>query len=270
MEILGKYLTDREMELNRILKKRPRSYTKSTFHVFRVEIKKLNALFSLIDECFKGFKRRKTFHPFRLIFRQAGRVRAIQIEESILKKLAGDQPLPHYIKQLRICRLEEQRIFYRLLKALPPGRLDEEYCEIRPLLGMIDERQAGNYLNKSSKRIGKFIKNLDYSEIQMHTLRKMVKSHGYLKDCISPAGDHPEKEKNPDLANLLGQWHDRILIINHLESALAENPADPSEQAWLEQAKSTLSAELEILTEQIRAATQAEKLTEIREIEMID
>ena len=39
-----------------------------------VEIKKLNALFELINFCDKDFKRKKTFKPIKEIFQQAGAV----------------------------------------------------------------------------------------------------------------------------------------------------------------------------------------------------
>ena len=86
MKAPTKYLKKREDAINFLLEKPTRAYTIDTFHKLRVEINKLNAFFELINFYSKDFKRKKTFKPFKLIFRQAGKVRELQVEEAILRK----------------------------------------------------------------------------------------------------------------------------------------------------------------------------------------
>jgi len=85
MKTLTRYLGRRKIAIY-LLMKRPRDkFTTHTFHRLRVEIKKLNAFLQLIGFCSNDFKRKKTFKPFGKLFRQAGKVRELQLEKKVLK-----------------------------------------------------------------------------------------------------------------------------------------------------------------------------------------
>ena len=68
MKALKKYLKKRKSAITFLLEKQQESFTPDTFHTLRLEIKKLNALFDLVNFCSKSFKQKKTFKPFKLIF----------------------------------------------------------------------------------------------------------------------------------------------------------------------------------------------------------
>ena len=80
-----KYLKKRIQAIIALLKRPKRKYWQVTFHQLRIEIKKLDALFDLIDFCAKDFDRDKLFKPFEEIFQQAGKVRDLQIEKNLMK-----------------------------------------------------------------------------------------------------------------------------------------------------------------------------------------
>ena len=75
------------------------NYDAGSFHDPRVEIKKLRALFELIDFCVKGFARKKSLKPLLGIFRQAGKVREIHVEDELIRK--------HFAENLPLACLEE-------------------------------------------------------------------------------------------------------------------------------------------------------------------
>ena len=76
---LPKYLRRREDAITTLLEKQKRVYTPAHIHQLRLELKKIDALFELLNYCSKGFKMDKTFKPFKMIIDQAGKVRELQI-----------------------------------------------------------------------------------------------------------------------------------------------------------------------------------------------
>jgi CHAD domain-containing protein len=93
MKALTTYFVTRKKTLLSLLEKSEKKYTPSTFHQLRVELKKLNALFDLIEFSSTKFRRKKVIKPFKTIFKQAGKVRDLQIEEASFKKHMQDDLL---------------------------------------------------------------------------------------------------------------------------------------------------------------------------------
>ena len=66
MKGLKKYLKKRKSAIISVLEKQQDSFTPDTFHTLRLEIKKLKALFDLINSCSKNFKQKKIVKPLPL------------------------------------------------------------------------------------------------------------------------------------------------------------------------------------------------------------
>ena len=61
MKALKKYFKNRIIAINQLIETPRDAYTAETFHQLRVETKKLNALFELINFSENGFKKKKLF-----------------------------------------------------------------------------------------------------------------------------------------------------------------------------------------------------------------
>src|SRR5258708_6187319 len=83
---LKNYFARRRKAITSLLRKPARKIVAQNFHQLRIEIKKLNAFYALINYRSKEFKKKKTFKPLKQIFKQAGKVREIQLEQALLKK----------------------------------------------------------------------------------------------------------------------------------------------------------------------------------------
>ena len=115
MKALKKYLEKREATITALLRKDIRSYDAPTVHTHRVEIKKVNAFLHLIFYAVGDFNRKKIFKPFKAIFRQAGKLREVQVEEAMLKKYAFNSLLTEYRRDLKKLALQEQKDLVQLL-----------------------------------------------------------------------------------------------------------------------------------------------------------
>ena len=130
MKALRTYLKTRKKALLSLLETPRKEYTTETFHQLRVEIKKLNAFFDLVDSSSKKFRRKKMIAPFKIIFRQAGKVRDLQIEETNFNKYTQDNELVQYRAKLGKREGKEKKLFFSLISDKTTGQLKKKYKKI--------------------------------------------------------------------------------------------------------------------------------------------
>lgn len=253
MKELEKYVLNRESAIIELLELPDSSFTPSTFHDLRVEIKKMNALFELLDYCFKDFNRDKTFRPFRRIFRQAGKVRAIQVEEELLRKHFPDNLPDTYMKESEVKKLREGGAFFAILHETPPARLDKTFRYLVRLLTTIDKKKVTGFMDKGRKTIKKHLIHSELLPDQIHELRKLLKCFYYIENILEP-GIHKEAQaKKNDLTDLLGKWHDWQVLGDHLEKLLVPENAGQKDYRQIEVILSRVSSEKELLMNKIKS-----------------
>jgi CHAD domain-containing protein len=254
MKALRKYLKKRENAINLILEKRQQCYTAETFHKLRVEIKKLDALFHLINYCSKEFKANKTFKPFKLIFRQAGKVRELQIEQSILKKHFSFNLVNDYRNHLKKLCIKEQNCFFTIINDPFVKGLKKKYRIITPLLTKLNSKKTTNYMLTKKAAIEKMLHQNTLKTKQVHSLRKELKEYQYnQKSLILERQDKPIPTKVV-FPELLGKWHDYQVIIKNLKKAVDSGEINSTESSQLENIKATLIFKRQIVFNKINAA----------------
>ncbi len=243
---------NRLLAIENILEKPRSKFTPGTFHKLRVEIKKLNALFDLLSDCSEKFNRVKIFKPFKKIFRQAGKVRELQLEETILKKFKLISVLSDYIISVRKQRLREQGIFFSMVDQKMKDRIKSGYKLISPFLSDINKLNTENYLNDKTNNIKKIINRPDLQTEQLHELRKLLKKVSYIRKGVSAEKlINPESEINK-LSGLLGKWHDFQVMIRHLDKAIEYGEINDMEIKFLKNLKLNLSTDISNLSEKIK------------------
>jgi len=254
MKILLKYYKKRKSNIDSILARSTRKYTPGTFHKLRIEIKKLNALFDLINFSSKDFKQKKYFKPYKLIFQQAGKVRELQLEEEMLIKQITNNSLNNYRNSITKNRLKEQDNFYLIVNNESTNGMKIKYHKIVPFLKKANNRKANHYLEKKKNIIKKVIGQGPIETQQVHKLRKRLKMLNYNINSLL-VDDRKQVSKNLDiLPDLLGQWHDCQLMTQHLEKAMEDIEMSLGEIHQLEIIKSKIDSDSEILFNKINKA----------------
>lgn len=251
MKALIKYLKNREDAINFLLKKSKRAYTPTTFHKLRVEIKKLNAFFELIHFCSNNFKYKKIIKPLKLIFRQAGKVRELQVEEAMLRKYLINNLLKNYRASLTKLRLKEQEDFFSIANKKFIARLTKTYREILPFLTKTDKKKVNSYMEKKRKKIEKLLSQDTLQKTQVHALRKRLKKFHYSLESLNLKKKNRLLPKKDVLPDLLGKWHDFQVIIRHLKKAMDTYRINPKEMGQLEKIKAKFSSDSELLFNKI-------------------
>lgn len=251
MKAPGKYLSNRESALQIIIEKPRAKFTPGSFHQLRVEIKKLDAFFDLIKYCSKDFKRKKTFKPFKQIFRQAGKVRELQLEEVMLKKYGVNNSLKDYLAGLRNRRLKEREIYFTIMNKEMADRLKKSFQEIRPFLASVKNKKVNRYLEKKTNSIKKLIGEGILLPEQLHQLRIKLKMLNYNRKSLSLEPQLPKKDVLPVL---LGKWHDLQVMNQHLQKTIDTGELQSKEIIQLEKINAKISSESEILFTRINKA----------------
>lgn len=254
MSALKKYLKKREKSITVLLGKPRLAYTEVTFHKLRVEIKKLNAFFDLIKFCSKDFKRKKTFKPFKLLFRQAGKVREVQIEEEMLEKYFAVNILIEYRNNLRMLRLKRQIKYFSVANEKLAARLRKKCREVGKFLSRIDDRQINNYLGDRRHVIETLIGRKTLKASQIHKLRKHLKRLNYIQKLPGLDKTNETLVVKPGLLKLLGEWHDSQVFKRHLKLAVDTVGVNPEEKGQLKDVQAKVSSERKLLYNKINEA----------------
>lgn len=230
------------------------TFSMDTFHDLRVEIKQLNALMDVIEFCSKDFKRKKTFKPFKEIFHQAGIVREIQLEEEELNDHFSSKSEINYLQQLNEHLLSEKSIFFSLLDQKRMDKIKRKFEIIEPNIDHITKKKTTKYLDKKRKSIEKLLSKDIIQTKDLHKLRKRLKLYNYNSDYLFPEKQEENSADNVDLTGLLGEWHDRQVMLNHLEKTLHSNAKDAKEITQMTHLKSKITAERNELLKKIEEA----------------
>jgi CHAD domain-containing protein len=251
MKTPKKYLKNREDAIRFLLRKPRSKYTPETFHKLRLEIKKLNAFFDLIKYCSKDFKRKKAFKPFQLIFRQAGKVRELQLEEAMLKKYLRYNSLQSYCNNLKIMRQKEADNFFLMVDKSLLEQLEKTKELLRPNLSKIDSEKTDLYLEKKQKKIKKIISKGISEKRELHQLRIRLKILNHNNTIYKIESTNKSLPKKEDLTLLLGNWHDYQVIIKHLKKTLKNSQLSLEELNHLKAIKIKVAAESLLLFDKI-------------------
>jgi hypothetical protein len=253
MKALKKYLKKRKSAIIFLLEKQQESFSPDTFHILRLEIKKLNALFDLVNFCFKGFNKKKTFKPFKLIFRQAGKIREIQVEEALLEAHFSSDFVVQYRNDLEKILTEEFNNFFLITNPSFAEKLQKKYSKINAALAKTNKKMANRYIDKKRAEIKKLFHKKVLKNKQMHVLRKRLKEYQFNQKSLNYTNKNKLILEKNALPELLGEWHDYQTVIQHLKKAVDFGEINPQESNQLENVIATFTFKSQLLFNEINA-----------------
>jgi CHAD domain-containing protein len=240
MKAYKKYLKNRISAIIKILAKPRHEYTVETFHNLRVEIKKLHALFDLINYSSKHFKRRKTFKIFKLIFYHAGKVRELQIEEIMLHDYLPNTVNSSYRKSLKVQQFKEKERFFSLINKKFIAKLKSNYQQLIPALKALNSKKVKGFWKKRLEKTEKIISEPNLKTPQIHELRKQLKILNYISKIVRIKKQKISFLRHDYLPELIGKWHDCDAVIAHLNKIINNGIMNTVELTELKKVNSKL------------------------------
>lgn len=224
---LLKYFKERAKNINKILSRSPEEYDSGTYHQLRVEIKKLNALSDLVKYCNKKFDQKKYFRPFKKIFKKSGRVRELQLEESVLKKY-GQYSIENYLAKVKANVKKAKNDFYSVINKKRTIKIKEAFKNMALFIKDIHKNEVNNFIENERKKINELIQQSPLKPAQVHELRKRLKVDFYNWESLDQACEDKLKAED-DLQKVLGKWHDGTIMNNYLEKSIMKEKIDSAE-----------------------------------------
>lgn len=188
------------------------------FHALRVDIKRIRAVLELIQSTNPKFRFKACFKPFSFFFKPAGEVRELQLMHSMINEADKGKKLTYFLYALdaRIKNAENtfaQRITKKRIK-----RLRKTIALIRPFARKITAKKVHSYIAEKKEHVHALLQQPILIEADVHDLRKEIKKVFYLQK-IFHASDHRFTIAD-DFQELLGRWHDGVVIDLDLQKEL--------------------------------------------------
>lgn len=251
MKALKKYFKNRIIAINQLIETPRDAYTAETFHQLRVETKKLNALFELINFSENGFKKKKLFKPFKQVFKRAGKVRTLQIEEEIVNKYISQKPISVYQDTIIQIQHEAMDNYFSLINPAIIAKLKKTTIKVFPILDKVNKKKVALYLEQCKKNIKKILSNENLLKKDMHQLRIQLKTYNYNCKIQALWKKNTQSETREVLADYLGKWHDCETTINDLQKTMDSGRIFQKEIKVLRQTKTKIMNESELLLNEI-------------------
>ena len=222
MNCLDKYRSKLVREINKDLRIIVQKPEEDPVHDFRVGMKKLTALYYFLNEINADIKAKKILKPYRLLFKSIGNIRDGHIAVHLVKDLDG-------------VNFEESKILVRAIRS----RIRKDYglfqkyvqSDARISVRMPTVRSTGisERAILRGKRIvlNNLLHKILVTEGRMnaekwHKKRILLKRYRHQLDafCFCPGhrSDEDEIKQIKIIEQLLGDWHDRVVTIQLLQS----------------------------------------------------
>lgn len=244
------YLKKIRKNIITLLKKSPEIFEDEDYHKLRVEIKKLKAVAGFIQFSKKHFSKRKAVKPVLKIYKQAGKIRELQLEASFLKK-NNPQFIEQYLSDLDKRIEKEKKKFASLPRRKTKRKTKKAFKEIELFLEKINEAANIQFINKEREKVAQLTRQLPLKPANVHQLRKLLKEDFYTRKRMDQPS--PKIKAEDDFLELLGSWHDCVVLNNQIGTSILKAKIDPAELAELLKINASVSLQSENFFNEINA-----------------
>ncbi|MBN1387480.1 MAG: CHAD domain-containing protein [Bacteroidales bacterium] len=203
----------------------PGRYRMKDIHQLRVRIKRLKAVFSLLEFMHPvEFRAKDHYHVYKAVFKSAGLIRESQINLGLLMKFKGTEKLyKSFSKYIAKLRPEWNTNLDNSINSFNYSRLEE----IRKTLNVVFSRNTElellgiitDFIYSELDRIKNLISESNELEY-IHEVRIILKNIKPLLSILWTRDDSTfEKDQYSRLNStetLIGNWHDRLVLSNAL------------------------------------------------------
>jgi hypothetical protein len=220
------YLKKIRGKLAALLKKSPQSFQDEDYHRLRVEIKKLKAVAGFAEFADKDFSKKKQIKPFSNVYKRAGKIRELQLEESFLKNNNAGF-IEHYLHEMDKRIQKEKKNFSSLISKKLRKKTKKSIQKIEQVLTKTDEKDEIQFMAAERKKIASLTEKLPLKAEDAHKLRKILKEDFYTRKRIHWPSEKIKDED--DLLELLGKWHDCVVLNEQIGTSILKATIKPAE-----------------------------------------
>lgn len=209
------------------------------FHDMRVSIKRIRALFKLAESINTNFNAGKRSLVFRRLFKSAGKVRDIQVQQDLVKSFEKrlSKEFSSYDKYLRQREIRALKAFWRFSDGFNISTIDNNKRELSKTLKEVPdvdaEFRAKRRLDVLKFNLLSYFNNPALSEELLHEIRIILKEARYTLGIFlgNKADSNNSRELDEKLRaahQSLGKWHDDDVGMASIKKYIAFSDQDTS------------------------------------------
>lgn len=210
-----KYIANRFKSLRNALKTYPVIKDPEALHQFRVEFKKLKALYLLAKSCHPDIPTSKSFKKIRKFYKESGMVRDSDIIGQLLEKNKISLTCP----EAATAEAKKLKSIDRLCRHIPAILHAVRNFE-KQLIRNTSRLTADcikKYLSEKEAAIQYKIEHPDTAAV-LHDIRKEIKRLKYTADMEPGFIQKRKLSRYNTLQDRIGNWHDKLVLIEYLEA----------------------------------------------------
>lgn len=224
-----------------VLKKPHPKISEEDIHQLRVAIKRIKSLSKLILFCVPDFRSKKFMKGYNNIFTTAGKVRELQLEIAMLKKLDLFDSIMNYTHYLKKRLKKKKHLFFSIADTAQIRKLEKRYGMIFPGFNRVSKNEVNLFLEAESSEIRGLMETGNLKKKEVHRLRKILKEFYYTALIFMEKDDR--FKFIDDFQELLGQWHNDVVLKGYLEKAVNSGHLGNKETKIIRVAKRKISSE---------------------------
>lgn len=226
----------------------PGTINEESVHNLRVNLKRVDALIALLKYTGHRIPSNK-LKSFKVLFRLAGKLRAIQVEFGVIKnRFAEDSVNTNYLHQLHELKVKRLKDYSKYLDSEVPRSLEGGIKLLKKKISLLTKKHILRYLSAEEKKLAKKLKRNIFREQELHFIRKELKRY-YLNSKMAEYED----ERIGKMQDLLGNWHDLQIAFDHVVKTIYIGQLTAPESEPIKKIKYDLITEKEGLYEKIVA-----------------
>lgn len=253
---IKKYFVKRRNRISYFLKLRSKNYKPGTFHKLRTEIKKINAVFNILNDCTRKFKRENTFKPLKLIFNIAGNVRDMQVKAALMKRYKISSGKNGLAVQLQKELKKAKEKFNNQVTEKIKNRSGKNLASASEIIGKLKDKNINGYYKKAERKIRKLLKQ-QFRQSKLHELRKQLKVFYYNLNAGDWSRHDVPFDKMDAIQELLGKWHDGRIAVKYIDERMREDEILKSKKARLNKIKLKLRGDVKKMVKPIEEQSKS-------------
>jgi CHAD domain-containing protein len=192
------------------------SYSENDFHRLRVDIKRIRAMLTLLDNTLPHFHRKKYYAPFKIIFRQAGKIRDLQVQLISINANPLNTSIEKFERELKNRISKEKTKFFKWLTPSLVQDVCRKTSTIMDSLNQLDDQAVTRFLKKRKNSIQQIVSAAQMKPSGIHEWRKRIKEFYYLQKMLETKNS--QSINTEQIQDLMGKWHDGRVLLKGLKT----------------------------------------------------
>lgn len=208
-------------------------FDEESIHDLRVEIKRLRALFNVIEWINPAFQAKQEMSEIRRLFKAAGAIRDNHVQQELVSRWIRrrNYELSEYLNELKRAEKANRPGFVKKSRRFDPALFTEKWRNIRTALASSPPGHIGMKAEERFRFITDsliaFKNKSDFLEKDCHQIRILSKEARYTLEIIRKCfpREHSMQDLDDSLRRIhqaLGKWHDDDVVINSLDTFLLD------------------------------------------------